>query len=335
MQIILAPMQGLTEVLFRRVYENCFPGIMDHAISPFLSLANGELKHADKKVKDVLPEENIGSIPLVPQILGKEPEAFINLANYLFDLGYEEVNWNIGCPVRRVTAKHRGSGILPYPTEIEAILSNIIPRLKGALSVKMRLGLTNSNDIYSIIPILNRYPIKNVTIHPRTGQQAYSGIVDLDTFAKVIPLLKCEVIYNGDIVTLQDYNYISRRFPQITKFMIGRGILQNPPLACRIKQSSLEHSTSAADDTATVHGMHDPFQRKDEEIYVTHTRDLMLQLLDAIDEHLPSAEAKARKTKEYWCLMFKAFHVSEEKKNQVLHCSTFSETRRAIEKAIQ
>ncbi len=85
-------MQGLTEVLFRRVYEECFPGAFTSAVSPFISLTHGNLTEAWKKIDDVLPEANIGSMPVVPQILGKEPQEFVELGNRLFDLGYSEIN---------------------------------------------------------------------------------------------------------------------------------------------------------------------------------------------------------------------------------------------------
>ncbi len=92
--MILAPMQGLTEVIFRRVYEECFPGAIQLAVSPFLSLTHGNLADAWDKIEDVLPENNIGSIPVIPQILGKESDEFITLSNRLYDIGYKEINWN-------------------------------------------------------------------------------------------------------------------------------------------------------------------------------------------------------------------------------------------------
>ena len=204
--LILAPMQGLTELMFRKVYHTCFPGALDLAISPFLSLTHGNLADAWKKIDDVLPEANQDSIPVIPQILGKEPVEFVELANRLHEIGYSEVNWNIGCPMRRVTAKHRGSGILPYPDEVRSILDYIMPRLRPALSVKMRLGLHSPDEIFNLIPILNDYPLLNITIHPRTGKQQYSGQVDLDTFEQTLPLLKHQVIYNGDLCTVADWN---------------------------------------------------------------------------------------------------------------------------------
>ena len=298
--LILAPMQGLTELLFRKVYNTCFPGALDLAISPFLSLTHGNLADAWKKIDDVLPEANQDSIPVIPQILGKEPVEFVELANRLHEIGYTEVNWNIGCPMRRVTAKHRGSGILPYPDEVRSILDYIMPRLRPALSVKMRLGLHSPDEIFNLIPILNDYPLLNITIHPRTGKQQYSGQVDLDTFEQTLPLLKHQVIYNGDLCTVADFRRLRQRFPKIQHYMIGRGILYDPLLPLKIKNNH------PADLKATL-------------LFVT-------ALSDAINQLPIREESRMRKTKEYWCLVRRSLPITEQQATAVLRAQTPSET---------
>ena len=298
--LILAPMQGLTELLFRKVYHQCFPGALDYSVSPFLSLTHGNLADAWKKIDDVLPEANQDSIPVIPQILGKEPVEFVELANRLHEIGYTEVNWNIGCPMRRVTAKHRGSGILPYPDEVRSILDYIMPRLRPALSVKMRLGLHSPDEIFNLIPILNDYPLLNITIHPRTGKQQYSGQVDLDTFEQTLPLLKHQVIYNGDLCTVADFRRLRQRFPKIQHYMIGRGILYDPLLPLKIKNNH------PADLKATL-------------LFVT-------ALADAINQLPIREESRMRKTKEYWCLVRRSLPITEQQATAVLRAQTPSET---------
>lgn len=298
--LILAPMQGLTELMFRKVYHTCFPGALDLAISPFLSLTHGNLADAWKKIDDVLPEANQDSIPVIPQILGKEPIEFVELANRLHEIGYTEVNWNIGCPMRRVTAKHRGSGILPYPDEVRSILDYIMPRLRPALSVKMRLGLHSPDEIFNLIPILNDYSLLNITIHPRTGKQQYAGQVDLDTFEQTLPLLKHQVIYNGDLCTVADYRRLRQRFPKIQHYMIGRGILYDPLLPLKIKNNH------PADLKATL-------------LFVT-------ALADAINQLPIREESRMRKTKEYWCLVRRSLPITEQQATAVLRAQTPSET---------
>ena len=305
--MILAPMQGLTEVMFRQVYEECFPGAIALAVSPFISLTHGNLADAWKKIDDVWPERNQGSIPVVPQILGKEPEEFVELGNRLFDVGYSEINWNIGCPMRAITGKHRGSGILPYPDEVRAVLDSIIPRLHPRLSVKMRLGLRSKEEILELVPVLNDYPLSSVTVHPRTGRQMYSGEVDLDAFGRVLPLFKAPVIYNGDICTKGDAERLKKRFPTVTDIMVGRGVLYRPTLP-------LEIAGAIIPDEKRI------------ELSRLFIRRLMLKIKDC----MPSEQAKMRKMKEYWCLLWKSLPISETQARAVLH----EQTLEAVEKTI-
>ncbi len=306
-------MQGLTELMFRKAYHQCFPGALDYAISPFLSLTHGNLSDAWKKIDDVQPIDNRDSIPVIPQILGKEPLEFTDLANRLYEVGYSEVNWNIGCPMHRVTAKHRGSGILPYPDEIRSILNQVLPHLRPRLSIKMRLGLNSPQEIFAIVPILNDFPLANITIHPRTGRQQYGGQVDLDTFEKVLPLIHHPVIYNGDICTLSDYHRLQQRFPQISDFMIGRGILFDPLLPLRIK--------GTFDDT-TNNALHQTIQ-------------FILTLLDAIDMGNVRDVSKMRKTKEYWCLLRRSLPITEQQASAVLHAQDYASTLNCIHSLLE
>lgn len=296
--MILAPMQGLTEVLFRRVYEECFPGAIPLAVSPFLSLTHN-IESARSGIQqslleDVLPERNKGSIPVIPQILGREPEEFIALGNCLYELGYEEINWNMGCPMRKVAAKRRGSGLLPYPDLVRSILDTVVPALKPKLSVKVRLGLKDPQEIFHLIPVLNDYPLASVTIHPRLGRQQYGGHPDMETFAQLLPLIKAPVIYNGDICTAADARRIKERFPQITDIMVGRGVLYNPTLPLEISSSSL----------ITQH--------------TTLVKHFIRRLVEEINATYPTDGSRIRKTKEYWCMLWKSLPISEQQAREVL-----------------
>lgn len=324
--LILAPMQGLTELLFRRAFERAFPGAFDYAVSPFISLTHGNLMDAEKKIADVLPERNSGSMRVVPQILGHEVGEFVDLANRLYDLGYEEVNWNIGCPMRRVAGKHRGSGILPYPEEVRAVLEGVVPAMRPRLSVKMRLGYRSANEIDSIVPILNDYPLANVTIHPRIGKQMYSGTPDLTRFAEVLPMLKHKVIYNGDICSLGDYERIRRMIPMVKDVMIGRGVLYNPLLPIEIRRAQPE-GLDGVNGFNGVNGL-DGFEGwriGGLEGAVGTASEFIVSMMEEIMELDVSREAKMRKMKEYWCLFGKAVPGSEERKRRVLHADRLEE----------
>lgn len=296
-------MQGLTEVLFRRVYEECFPGAIPLAVSPFISLTHNlqfsKGKSLESLLADVLPENNKSSIPVVPQILGKETEEFVELCNILYDMGYGEVNWNIGCPMRAITGKHRGSGILPYPDEVKAVLEAVVPRLKPRLSVKMRIGLKSKDEIFALVPILNDYPLASVTIHPRTGRQQYTGVPDLETFGKVLPMIKHPVIYNGDICTVADIRHIRERFPTVADIMVGRGILYDPLLPQSVGSGQWVVGSNP-------------------------TGCFIRRLMEEIKVTLPTEQSKIRKMKEYWSLAWKSLPISEMQAREVLRAQEFT-----------
>ena len=319
--MILAPMQGLTELLFRRVYEECFPGAIRLAVTPFLSLTHNlhnlladgtqssTLKHF---MRDVLPESNRGSIPITPQILGKEPEEFVALGNRLYDMGYSEVNWNIGCPMRNITGKHRGSGILPYPDEVKAVLDGVIPKLKPRLSVKMRIGLRQKEDIFALVPVLNDYPLASVTIHPRLGRQQYTGVPDMETFAQVLPMIIHPVIYNGDITNVGDVQRIKKTYPTVNDIMVGRGILYRPTLPLEAEGDVLS-----------------------EDERLTATKHFIMRLNEEIKATAPTAESAIRKTKEYWCMLWRGLPISEAEARKVLREQELTAVDKLIHSFIQ
>lgn len=249
--LILAPIRGITDRLYRNTYPKYFTGI-DYAVAPFV--ASSKQKNIDKNlIKEFEIKESAG-LNAMPQLLGKDADDFIKNAHALKAMGYETVNWNLGCPFPMVTNKCKGSGLLCHPDIIASFLEKVIPAINIKLSIKLRLGLNNTDEILKLIPIFNQYPLDDLIIHPRTGKQLYSGTVDLDAFEKCIEPSVHKIIYNGDINSLEDFNMISTRFPHIEKFMIGRGALSNPFLPSEIKGDS---PLSATEKNTTLRKFHD------------------------------------------------------------------------------
>ena len=232
-------MQGYTELLFRDVYAEIFSGI-DVAIAPFISsLPKGNSK--DREWNDVLPEENT-KMPVIPQMMGNVAEDLLLLANRLYDRGYPVVNLNLGCPYKMVAKKKKGSGMLCFPEELDALLETLIGGMKGRLSIKTRLGRHTREEFHTLIPIYNRYPLEELTVHPRTGIQMYTGGPDLDFFEEVLPKIRHRVVYNGDLWSLSRFTALSHRFPSISDWMIGRWIVPNPFLPAEIKGATFDEA---------------------------------------------------------------------------------------------
>jgi tRNA-dihydrouridine synthase len=167
--------------------------------------------------------------------MSKTPEDFMVLANYLFDLGHETVNWNLGCPYPMVANKKRGSGMLPHTDKIHGFLDRVIPVIKASLSIKMRLGWRSRDDIFRLVPVLNQYPLKELIIHPRTGVQRHEGKIDLDAFQRCVSTINHPIVYNGDIRTPEDFKRLSQRFETVNRWMIGRWCLADPFLPVAVK----------------------------------------------------------------------------------------------------
>jgi tRNA-dihydrouridine synthase B len=230
--IYLAPIRGLTDALFREVLASHFGGF-DAAIAPFINPQNNSL-FADRLLRDVLPENN-RKLPVIPQLLHTRAEPFAVLARRLADLGFSHINWNLGCPAPMVARKKRGSGLLPYPEEILAILDKVMPALMIKLSIKTRLGYHRKEEILTLLPELDNYPLEEIIIHSRLGVQLYRGETDPNTFASCQQLSKHRLVYNGDITEPEVFSTLARRFNSINSWMIGRGALANPMLAEQIK----------------------------------------------------------------------------------------------------
>ncbi|VAX35755.1 hypothetical protein MNBD_UNCLBAC01-212 [hydrothermal vent metagenome] len=250
--LYMAPVMGITDSAYRCVYDQFFSGY-DVTIAPFIvSCAGGKIKSTH--LRKILPERNIFKFKLIPQILGKNADDFIVLAKAMFDLGYDTVNWNLGCPILKVQKKMRGSGLLPHPDIIAQLLDKIIPKIPNKLSIKVRLGAEDPGDLVRLLPALNPFPLEEIIIHARTGKQLYTGDVDISAFENCLGLSQHDLVYNGDINSLKNFNMLKERFPMINRWMIGRGGIINPFLPEQIKEGSVFSSQQKRLKFIAFHG---------------------------------------------------------------------------------
>lgn len=251
MKLLYAPIHDIVLAHFRNFHSEVFQGV-DTYYAPFI-VTTDPYQASDILFADVHPDNNRDSLDVIPQLLSNNGSDFRYYASVIADMGYKEINWNIGCPFPAVTRKMRGSGILQDPMMIKKFLDEVSKDTHYDLSVKMRLGYDDLDDGLEVMDILNQYPIKNVIIHGRIGIQKYEGHVDLDAFETLYSKCKHEVIYNGDIYCKEDFDRFSARFPDIEQFMMGRGLLRNPNLAAEIKGINLSH----ADKINNIFRFHD------------------------------------------------------------------------------
>jgi len=260
-KLILAPLQGFTDAAFRQVYPRHFTGF-DEAMAPFISTM-GQKRVKPSCIKDVLPENN-PVLPVIPQILSNAAEDFIFLACYLADMGYDSVNWNLGCPHSKIAKKRRGSGLLCWPDQIDSFLDKVVGAIPCSLSVKVRLGMKKNDEIFDLLPVFEKYPLKEIIVHPRTGVQLYTGVADIDAFGLILERTNHTLVYNGDITGIKSFQVLEQRFPKIESFMIGRGVLADPFLPAALKGEVRDRSQ----DLARIGAFHDDlFDTYDRELY--------------------------------------------------------------------
>lgn len=245
----LAPLHGVTNRVFRAAYFRYFAGL-DSAMAPFIHAITGA-DPGQAHFKDVVPRESLG-IPVEPQLMGNEVDSFMATASMLAGQGYSSVNLNMGCPYTMVTRKHRGAGFLPHSEAVDAFLDSVCSRTTMRISVKLRLGLSDADEILRIMPVLNRFPLERVIIHPRIATQMYGGAVNLNGFAAAAALSVHEVEYNGDIKDAAFLSALMARFPSIHRWMLGRGVMANPFLPARLKGLP-----EPADHVGTIKAFHD------------------------------------------------------------------------------
>jgi tRNA-dihydrouridine synthase len=230
--IYSSPLQGFTDFRFRNAFQTYFGGI-DKYIAPYIRV-NGKTEIKPASERDLLPANN-SSLDLIPQIITKDADEFLFVAKYVQKLGYTELNWNLGCPYPMIAKKGMGSGLLSMPDKINEILNRVFAESDIHLSVKMRLGYENPQEIFQVLPVLERYHLANITIHPRIGKQLYKGEVDLNTFEECLGLSSHKIFYNGDITSVRGFREMKERFPAVNHWMIGRGLIADPFLPAMIK----------------------------------------------------------------------------------------------------
>lgn len=229
MRYDLAPMEGITDSIYRRVHHKYFTGV-DRYVMPFLSpTIHRILTHKEDRE---LPMADSEAFVAVPQILTKVPDDFLWAAQVCADRGYEEVNLNLGCPSGTVVSKGKGSGMLRDLHALDAFLEAVFARTPLPISVKTRLGLEEAEEFDAVLAVLNQYPIRELTIHPRTRKEFYTGALHLPQFAQALQRCPFPVCYNGELRRMEDLEAIRQQFPQVQAVMIGRGLIADPGMLC-------------------------------------------------------------------------------------------------------
>ena len=225
MRYYFAPLEGLTDSIFRQIHHKYFPGV-DRYYTPFFS-PTVHRALTPREARELPPADTLG-YTCVPQLLTKIPEDFIWMAGVCRDYGYEEVNLNLGCPSGTVTAKGKGSGMLRDLGELDRFLDRIYSEASIPISVKTRIGFSDPEEFPAILDVLNQYPICELTVHPRVRTAFYKGSVDMQTFSYALANSKAPLCYNGNLCSKTQIDAFEKAYPQVDAVMIGRALVGDP-----------------------------------------------------------------------------------------------------------
>ena len=225
MNYYFAPLEGLTDSIYRSLHHKYFPGLHRYYM-PFISpTVHRCLTH--KEDRD-LPVASSVPFTAVPQILTKDPEAFLWAAGVCADRGYEEVNLNVGCPSGTVVSKGKGSGMLRYPDALDAFLEAVFAATPIPVSIKTRVGIQSEEEFPRLLEVYNKYPIRELTVHPRVRADFYKSDLREEAFRYALEHSRIPLCYNGDLCSVEDIARFREKYPSVDTVMIGRGLIGDP-----------------------------------------------------------------------------------------------------------
>lgn len=327
-QINLAPLEGITTYIFRNAIAKYYGGI-DRFYTPFLTASH--LK--GRELRDVKPENNKG-LDVVPQILTNDAELFLVITRQLAELGYREVNLNLGCPSGTVVSKRRGAGFLEEPDKLDRFLDEIFSSEMFSdrsikLSVKTRIGMEFLSEWEDILPIYIKYPITELIIHPRLREDFYNGEVRLEQFRRAQELYGSEnqtkLCYNGDIVDITSYERVKTELAlsDDVNIMIGRGLLANPNLANELRTSEVEWED----------GLHNSdLQGIDQHIFDKKKfKEFISEITENYIDEMSNEKQVVMKMKELWTYFGKGIGLDNKQMKEIYKTSRLADYRNAVQ----
>lgn len=232
-KIYCAPLQGFTDFVWRNAHAEVF-GNVDIYYTPFMRMVNHSIPN--RYISDVNPENNVARIR--PQILATNPEDATLMVKQLRDMGYTEIDINLGCPHPPIAGKKKGSGMLAHPAMCEELFVALSKIEEVRYSIKMRLGYDSFHQWQDILPLMDIISPMEIVVHPRIGKQMYRGEVNTDEFSILYEACHYPIIYNGDITSTSQIELLQHRYPQLSGVMVGRALLAKPYLLCNYVDSA-------------------------------------------------------------------------------------------------
>jgi tRNA-dihydrouridine synthase len=195
--LILAPLRGVTIHAFRLAAAPYLSAAhFTEAFTPFITANPGFDPLKDRELRNPSSEP----LRLTPQFIGKDPAALRDCLIRIKDAGFTTADLNCGCPFPMVRNKGRGSGLLRTPDVLRALLDVACTEMgPGNFSIKTRLGIERPDELAALLPLINCYPLRFITVHARTARQMYSGSCNWPAFKNLQNLTSIPLVPNGDL----------------------------------------------------------------------------------------------------------------------------------------
>ncbi len=218
----LAPMADVSNVPFRLIARRCGSGMTTSEEIDAEALIHDS--HRARRTAEFLPEER----PVALQLLGGRAESMAEAARRLQDLGADIIDVNMGCPVRKIVKKGKGSALMRDLPRTAEIISSMRKTLSIPLTIKIRGGWDDEHlNAVEVARLAESEGVDSVTVHPRTRSQQFTGVAPWQIIREVVDAVKIPVIGNGDVTSMPE----ARRMMAETgcqSVMIGRGAMGRP-----------------------------------------------------------------------------------------------------------
>ena len=226
--MILAPLRGVTIRCFREVFASVIEECgFTEAFTPFVSAMPGVSPLSDRELRGVVPAQE--RLKLTPQFIGKDPQALRHCLGRIKEAGFDTADLNCGCPFPMVRNKGRGSGLLRDPDLFRRMLEAGVEVMgEGVFSIKARIGVDRRDELLGLMPIVNEFPLRFLTIHGRLARQMYDGECDTGMVGEIERASKVPVVVNGDLDWRGGRGMVGRSFIRYlgTREDIGKLLLE-------------------------------------------------------------------------------------------------------------
>lgn len=234
--LFFAPMEGITDDLYRNVIQNFCPD-WDYLATDFLRVPSSGY-YPKAHIQEHFGNQSYNHTNLknktIYQILTSEKANTKETVQSIHKLGFTWLDLNIGCPSSTVVKNKGGSFLLTDLTLLKNIIKTIRENFPHRFTCKMRVGFNDDKNLENIIHLLQDEGVEAITVHARTRAQLYKGIADWDLIKRAVKVAKVPLIGNGDIWTQEDINRIFD-YTGCHSIMMARGALKSPWMAYAYK----------------------------------------------------------------------------------------------------